>query len=93
MEQSGKLVETELTKRERDLLACLVDYKCKHGGNSPTHGEMVRALGWRSTGDTYKYLRRLQALGLLAVDGRSIQIVGECWLPGTYAAQLLRGEG
>lgn len=72
----------ELSEREKELFGFLVRYKEAHGGNSPTHKEMVRGVGWKSTGDTHKYLRRLAAKGVITTKRHSIHIVGEHWDSG-----------
>lgn len=71
-----------LSKREHQLLTCIIQYKKAHDGVSPTIREMMDATEMVSTSVVDFYLRKLEVAGYIQrTPGKSrmIQVSGYEW--------------
>ena len=63
----------------QELLDYLIDYKCDHGGNSPSFHEIADFCGMRTTSLVSYYLDKLEKMNLVTrIPGtaRTISVVG-----------------
>lgn len=71
--------------RQRAVYACIVRYKREHDGNSPTVRDIGAECGITSTSIVARYLRALEAQGLIrrpwAGANCAIEVVGGVWTP------------
>lgn len=73
-----------LTPRHQSVFGFIVDYKCRHDGNSPSIREIMEVCDISSTSMVSYALRRLERVGVIKLEGdartsRRIEVVGGHW--------------
>lgn len=76
----------KLSPKDIEILNCIVMFKSKHDGNSPSIREIGDACGINSTSVVRYHMDRLERFGMIERAGsghepRMIRVIGGCWLP------------
>lgn len=72
----------QLTEPQQRIFDAIVAYKRENGGASPTHRELCKSTGVKSTSHMNQHLHSLAALGYIERPTRyrrGIRVIGEQW--------------